>query len=66
MNPLTLARQARATARALSARTYTGQPCNRGHVTRYTANALCVTCAKARRAEQTQAARDLRDYLEGV
>ena len=63
MNPLTLARQARATARALSARTYTGQPCNRGHVTRYTANALCVECAKVRRAEQTAIEKDARECV---
>lgn len=61
MKPLTQARQARAAARKALSLTYQGQPCNRGHVTRYTANALCVTCAKARRAEQTLAEKDARE-----
>lgn len=61
MNPLTQARRNRAAARLARSLTYTGQPCNRGHVLRYTANALCVCCAKARRAEQTLAEKDARE-----
>lgn len=57
-SPLTLSRQARALALATQARTYQGQPCPQGHVTRYTANRLCVACAIARRAEQTAQAKD--------
>ena len=53
MNPKTQAILARRAALASGARTYDGQACTRGHVIRYTANRLCVDCAKARRAEQT-------------
>lgn len=60
MNPKTQAILARRAALASGARTYQGQACTRGHVTRYTANRLCVACAIARRAEQTQAQRDSR------
>lgn len=65
MNSRTAAILARKAALAASAATYTGQPCNLGHVTRYTANRLCVECAKARRAIQTDKARLLRQ-TQGV
>lgn len=61
MNPLTLSRRNRAQARAAHVLAYQGQPCRKGHVTRYTANALCVECAKARRAEQTAIERDAKE-----
>ncbi len=61
--PLTLSRRARALALASHARTYQGPPCPQGHVTRYTANRLCVACAIARRAEQTAQAKDKETML---
>lgn len=60
MKPKTLSTIARATARATRSATYTGQPCQHGHLIRYTANALCVACALARRAEQTAQEKDSR------
>lgn len=63
MNPRTAAILARKAAITLQAPTYTGQACHMGHVTRYTANRLCVDCAKARRAAQTEIERNTRKGL---
>lgn len=52
MMTLQQARTARAMALSAGARTYEGQPCGKGHATRYTSNRACVECAKAARKAQ--------------
>ena len=61
MTPKTESSRARKAARAALSLTYQGQPCRHGHAMRYTANALCVDCAKHRRALQTELERDARN-----
>lgn len=63
MSPKTAATLARKAALASHTPTYTGQACPMGHVTRYTVNRLCVDCAKARRAAQTETERNTRKGL---
>lgn len=61
MTPKTLSSLARKAARAAQSLTYYGQPCRHGHLIRYTANALCVDCAKDRRARQTAIEKESRN-----
>lgn len=63
MSPKAQAIAARKAALAASIITYTGQACPQGHVTRYTANRLCVQCAKARRSWQLSKIRQDKESL---